>query len=57
MITVYCMNNKGQRFEKVFNDFHKAKVFILRCKHGKNVYIEGYETYNQDISRELAYYF
>lgn len=56
MIVIYCMNKKGQRFEKVFNDFHKAKVFILRCRYGKSVFIEGYETYNQEIARELAYY-
>lgn len=57
MITIYCINKKGQKFEKIFNDFHKAKVFMLRCKHGKNVYIEGYATYSHEMYKELAYLF
>lgn len=56
MITVYCMNDRGQKFEKIFNDFHKAKVFMLRCKHGKKVIIEGFETYNQEVFAELSCY-
>lgn len=53
MITVFCINIKGQRFEKTFNDYWQARVFILRCLHGHNVYVEGYETYNKDCEEEL----
>lgn len=54
MITVYCINTRGQRFEKVFDDYWQARVFILRCKHGHNVYVEGYSTYNRDCDEELG---
>lgn len=53
MITVHCINRKGQRFDKVFDSYWQARVFILRCIHGKNVYVEGYSTYNLDCDLEL----
>lgn len=53
MITVYCINNKGQRFNKIFNSYHAARVFILRCMHGHSLIIEGYETYDQDCDEGL----
>lgn len=54
MITVFCINSKGKRFEKEFDDYHQARVFILRCLHGHNVYIEGYETFNPECDEELG---
>ena len=53
MIIVYCVNNKGQRFEKTFNSYYAARIFILRCKHGKNVQVLGFDTYNEDCHYEL----
>ena len=53
MITVYCINRKGVRFEKVFNEYWACRVFILRCQHGNNVHVEGYDTYNKDCDEEL----
>jgi len=54
MIVIYCINNRNQRFQKTFNSYLKARVFILRCLHGHNVCIEGYETDNQDCASELG---
>ncbi len=54
MITVYCVNIKGQRFEKVFDNYRQAYVFILRCKHGKNVYVSSFATENKDCAEELS---
>lgn len=54
MITVFCVNNKGQRFDKIFNDYREARIFILRCKHGHRVHVEGYATYNTEYHLELS---
>lgn len=54
MITVYCVNLYGQRFEKVFDDYWQARVFILRCLHGHRVNVLGYLTENKDCDEELG---
>lgn len=54
MITVFCINYKGQRFDKTFDDYHEARVFILRCKHGHRVHIEGYMTRSREFDAELG---
>ena len=53
MITVYCINRYGKQFIKVFDSYWQARVFILRCMHGTNVYVEGVLTDNLDCDEEL----
>ena len=55
MITVYCINNRGQRFQKIFDSPYKARIFILRCKHGHNVLVEGFTSDSPSATEELAY--
>lgn len=54
MITVYCINKNGKRFEKSFDSYWQARVFILRCVHGNNVYVSGFSTNNLDCNEELT---
>lgn len=56
MITVYCICiATGKRFERTFYSLHAARVFMLRCKHGHRVFVEGYSTTSQACNEELAY--
>ena len=54
MITVYCINIYGQRFEKEFDDYWKARVFILRCMHGNRVDVLGFNTEDRYCNEELG---
>ena len=39
MITVTCINQSGQRFDKVFDNPYLADKFIKKCRHGKSLVI------------------
>lgn len=39
MITVTCINQSGQRFDKVFQNEYLANKFINKCRHGKSLVI------------------
>lgn len=53
MITVFCINKYGKRFEKEFDNYWQARVFILRCQHGHRVDVLYYSTDNKDCDSEL----
>lgn len=55
MITVFCMNKYGKRFTKEFDNPYQARIFVLRCKHGHNVLVEGVELdYNNEETLNYA---
>ena len=39
MITVTCINQSGQRFDKVFANPYLADKFIKKCRYGKSLVI------------------
>lgn len=54
MITVHCINNKLQRFDKDFNDLEPARTFIIKCGYSRNICVEGYDTTSISCDEELS---
>jgi len=46
MNEVWCLDLKtGREFTMYFNDLHKQRLFLLKCKYSKKILVTGY-TYN-----------
>lgn len=39
MVKVVCINNKNEKFVKMFNNEYLANKFIIKCKYGKSLTI------------------
>ena len=52
MNEVYCLDlTTGREFAKAFDDLRQQRLFLLRCKHSKKIYVTGY-TYQSESQRE-----
>lgn len=54
MIRLSVINQKGERFDKEFNNLKAAKRFILRARYGRKVFVESISADSEEIKVELA---
>ena len=52
MITITCINQSGQRFDKTFDNPYLADKFVRKCQHGKALVIVAVVK-NQLISKAV----
>lgn len=56
MNEVWCKDLvKNREFTLKFNDLHKQRVFLLRCKHSKKIMVLGYTWQSEDEYMYLEY--
>lgn len=56
MNEVWCYDKTtGREFTLKFNDLHKQRVFLLRCKHSKKIIVLGYTWQSESQYQYLAY--
>ena len=56
MNEVWCLDLKtNKEFTLHFNDLHKQRLFLLRCKYSKKIMVLGYTYQNQSQNDYLRY--
>lgn len=54
MIRLSVINQRGERFDKEFDNLKAAKRFILRARYGRKVFVESISADSEEIKIELA---
>lgn len=55
-IEIGLLNDRGQEFEKGFDDIHEAKVFLNKLRRGHKLKITSIFCLSNEVLDELNYY-